>query len=48
MAYTMDVPISIEQLTKIRKLLEKHKVLYERESSDNRNEQLKEHGMEEN
>ena len=33
MAHTMDVPLSTEQLTKIRKLLKKHKALCRRESS---------------
>lgn len=33
MAHTIDVPLSAEQLTKIRKLLKKHKTLCQRESS---------------
>ena len=42
MAHTTDVPLSTEQLTKIRKLLKKHKALCQRESSKIATEQLQE------
>ncbi|KAI4299269.1 hypothetical protein L6164_032744 [Bauhinia variegata] len=42
MVHTADVPLSTEHLSKIRKLLKKHKSLCEKESSDITSEQLKE------
>ncbi|KAL5579283.1 hypothetical protein UlMin_011725 [Ulmus minor] len=50
LAHTSDVPISAEQLSKVRKLLKKHKAQTERESSDhllvNKVEQSSLHGEE--
>lgn len=44
MAHTTDVPISTEQLSKIRKLLKRHRILCQRDSSEISADQLKEQG----
>ncbi|KAI9121161.1 hypothetical protein K1719_008194 [Acacia pycnantha] len=44
MAHTTDVPLSTEQLTKIRKLLKRHRSLCRRDSSEINADQLKEQG----
>lgn len=41
MAHTTDVPLSTEQLTKIRKLLKKHRTVCQRETSKFSSEQIK-------